>query len=301
MGDSHHEDPHEGWSVQRVVTGIISFGSGGRHSSAAARRRSASVSTTATLPNNINNNNTVSFSVARSIDRPDPDAPRAETLQVSHHNLLEDDARDHPNVETHRGHYDGSFSILPSISGTIQRQIHHLEDAFEAAMLSPVNVPYNDVHPSILPPPDRNPSEGYPADQRSSDHCPTGPRPSSFPSTDHRLATSRLSVAPPDARPSFDRRPSPDHSLATSRLSVAPPDARPSFDRRPSLDPPQFLSADLRSAGSPLAASMAPPRHIECHPSDTPVSFDEYEHDNETYYDTEPPLTMITTMPLTPQ
>jgi hypothetical protein len=129
MVDSHSEDPPEGGFMQRVVSGISNLGSGRRPQQPnAATRRSASFTSHVTIPN-------ISFSSGRSrlSRRPNPDAPRVETLQSRPLAPL-DDVPSHPNVETQRGHYESNFSLLPSISGTIQRQVQSLEAGLDAAL-----------------------------------------------------------------------------------------------------------------------------------------------------------------------
>jgi hypothetical protein len=125
MGDSRSEDPPEGgWTLRRVVDGIQFLGSGRRSSQPGATTR-RSVSTPAQQHPN------VSLSIQRSSDhssgvRPDPDAPRAETLGEHWTPLLGDVF--HPNVVSRRGHYNNaSYSVVGSVSGSIQQQVQHLE------------------------------------------------------------------------------------------------------------------------------------------------------------------------------
>jgi hypothetical protein len=139
MGDSHSEDPPEaGGFLQRVVDGIPFLGSARRtqQPGAATRTSVSSVNAPVPFPN-------VSFSINHSVSQvsggqPDPDGPRADTLQVVQTPLLGDRSRTHPNVETRRGSYfDGSFSAHGSVSATIQRQVHHLEQGLDEALRAP--------------------------------------------------------------------------------------------------------------------------------------------------------------------
>jgi hypothetical protein len=126
MGDSPQGDPPEGGFMQRVVTGIVSLSSARRPPQpSAATRRSASFTTPVTITN-------VSLSVDRSVNRPDPDAPRAETLRARLTPLPDEDSNIHPNVETRRGNYGGHYSMLESVPTTIQRQVQNLDEAFDA-------------------------------------------------------------------------------------------------------------------------------------------------------------------------
>jgi hypothetical protein len=131
MGDSHSEDPPDGGIMQRVMTGISAFGSGRRQPPpAAARRRSASITPSVTIRNN---NISSSSSFGLSASRPDPDAPRADNLRARHV-LTDEDSFLPPNVEARRGSYGGSFSILASISNSLQRQVRQFEEEFEAVI-----------------------------------------------------------------------------------------------------------------------------------------------------------------------
>jgi hypothetical protein len=116
--------------MQRVVTGIVSLGSARRPPPPSATTRRSAFSTT---PVTINN---VSLSVDRSSSyRPDPDAPRAETLRARLTPLPDEDSNVHPNIETRRGNYGGSYSMLESVPTTIQRHVQTLDDAFDALNL----------------------------------------------------------------------------------------------------------------------------------------------------------------------
>jgi hypothetical protein len=108
MSDSHSENPSDAGLMQRVVAGFTAFGSGRRQQqSNAATRRSASLVTPVAFPN---------FPGRRSSGRPDPDAPTIDTLRARRAPLPDEDSNIHPNVETRRGQYDGSYWIIPSIS-----------------------------------------------------------------------------------------------------------------------------------------------------------------------------------------
>jgi hypothetical protein len=137
--------------MQRVVAGSARR----LQQSTAARRRSASLVTPVTFP---------SFPGRRS--RPDPDAPRADTLRATTIPLPDENSNRRettvsllpdepfnlpPNVESHRGQYEGSYSIIPSVSLSIQQQVRDLERGLSAAFQDDVDYVTDDVD-RVTPP-----------------------------------------------------------------------------------------------------------------------------------------------------
>jgi hypothetical protein len=192
MSDSLSENPHDTGLMQRVV--VTAFGSGRRQKqSQATARRSASLVTPVAFPN---------FTSRRSSGRPDPDGLTIDTLRARRAPLPDEDSNIHPNVETRRGQYDGSYSIIPSISQSIQRHVRRIEQGL-TAVIQP--------DPDVITPPPRQIM--FPTSE-SNHSAPIISQPESHDSID---SSEYLDTTPDDFRRSdsdtdtfFDTDP-PDH------------------------------------------------------------------------------------------
>ena len=156
MGDSPSEDPPEGNTVlsRMVSAGIQALGSARRPGQppGSALQRSAFTPGGATAPVSFipsTSNSTISA-------RPDPDGTRVEVAILS----------SHPHVRHSRGQARGDhFSLVGSISSSIQHQFHRLEDEFDAALrLTDSNAPPTPALPAAgsfpsIPNPGTHPSQ----------------------------------------------------------------------------------------------------------------------------------------------
>jgi hypothetical protein len=123
--------------MQRVIAGFTALLDpvGRQQQSNAMTRRSASLVTPVAFPN---------FAGHCLSGRLDPDGPTIDTLQARCVPLPDKDSSIHPNVETRWGQYDGSYSIIPSISQLIQQQVQQIKQGLMAAI---------QLDPGVITPP----------------------------------------------------------------------------------------------------------------------------------------------------
>jgi hypothetical protein len=254
MPDSPSENPYDAGLMQLVVAGFTAFGSGRRQQqSNATTRWSTSLVTSVAFPN---------FSDHRLSGRPDPDGPTIDTLRAHRVPLPDEDSNIHPNVETRRGQYDGSYLIIPSISQSIQRQVRRIKQGLTAAIQPDPDVITPPPRQILIPPSESNQSAPITSQHESHD---------SNDSSEYLDATPddfRWSNSETDTFFDMDLPPDSDNIFRSSISQVTSGFGRLSFDSRPSLQIPPVtpsfpIAEDLYPL--PLVSSLDPDEGIDPH------------------------------------